>query len=243
MKKLFWILLIVNSIAFVYFKSDVWAPSPMSSQSELNPQQLRVIQEDALASLPPRKSPLASENLSAEATDTVASAAAASELATNAEAAHTEKHCYEWGDFVSANVNQAIDALTTLGLHHDVMALQAGNDNKRYWIYKPPLASAEAAQVKAEELHRLGVDDFFIVQAPKWQNAISFGVFKDEKLADALMEKLKQKGVRLLVKAPRFGGEGQAMLKLHAVTKSQYDALKKIQPQFPDAELKEVVCK
>jgi hypothetical protein len=120
---------------------------------------------------------------------------------------------------------------------------QAGNvDNTRYWIYKPPLASAEAAQTKADELRKLGVEDFFVVQDPKWRNAISFGVFRDEKLADKLMADLKAKGVRLLIKSTRYGGQGQAVVKLIDVSSQQFSSLKKTQPQFPDSVVKEITC-
>lgn len=235
MKKIFWLLLLANLVTWVYFKRDVWAPAPVTAMPEIHPEQLTVLKEADLASLPMRSGPVTAENISAEANvapvNSTASATPAEKMA-----------CYDWGSFASNQVNHAVDEANKLGITHTVQALQAGSDNKRYWIYKPPLASPEAAQAKAEELRRLGVDDFFIVQDAKWHNAISFGVFKDESLADALMEKLKQKGVRLVVKATRFGGEGHAMLRLQQVTATQLDGLKKAQPEFPDAEIKEITC-
>lgn len=234
MKKLFWLLLLANLLAFVYFKREAWSPAPVTAQPEIHPEQLKVLKESDLDSLPMRASTAIAENISAEASHPMTAASTSSPAEATA--------CYEWGSFASASVNQAVDEANKQGVRHTVVSLQSGAENKRYWIYKPPLASAEAAQAKADELRRLGVDDFFVVQDPKWRNAISFGVFKDETLADALMEKLKQKGVRLVVKATRFGGEGHAMLKLQQVSSTQLESLKKTQPQFPDAELKEVAC-
>ncbi len=154
----------------------------------------------------------------------------------------THHGCYEWGSFNLARINEAVDAANQLGIKNFVNQQTGAVENTRYWIYKPPLASAEAAQVKADELRKLGVEDFFIVQDPKWRNAISFGVFRDEQLADKLMTDLKAKGVRLLIKSTRYGGQGQAVVKLQDVTAQQFVNLQKTQPQFPDSVLKETQC-
>lgn len=238
MKKIVWLLLLANIAAFVYYKNQLWAPTTVRVQTSLNAEQLHVVEEVALNSYPLRKvPPMAAPVVEDIPVTTPASAPVAQALPAEVTA------CYEWGSFANANVNLAVDEANKLGVLHIVQSEQAGTDHRRYWIYKPPLPTPEAAQTKAEELRRLGVEDFFIVQDAKWRNAISFGVFKDEKLADALLEKLKQKGVRLLVKATRFGGEGHASLMLKEVSKRQLANLKKSQPQFPDAELKEVACR
>lgn len=237
MKKLFGMLLLANVAVFVYFNQEVWAPKASQTLPELHAEKLKLMKESDLASLPVRVAPQMTENISSEAT-IVAPAAPPLLQTTLAEASK----CYDWGSFANTTLNQAIDEASKLGIQHSVQALDNGNDNKRYWIYKPPLATPEAAQAKAEELRKLGLDDFFIIQDAKWRNAISFGVFKDETLADALMEKIKEKGVRLVVKAIQFVGEGRAMLKLQHVSKSQLETLKKSQPQFAEVEFKEIAC-
>lgn len=162
--------------------------------------------------------------------------AKASEPHTNAQTA-----CYEWSGFSMGRVTEAAALAQQLNIKTQTNMTSTGQENVRYWIYKPPLASAEAAQTKAEELRKLGVEDFFIVQDdPKWRHAISFGVFRDEKLADKLMNDLKNKGVKWLVKATRNGG--QAMIKLQQVTPQQYSQLQKSRAQFPDTVLKEMPC-
>jgi len=149
--------------------------------------------------------------------------------------------CYEWSGFNMARVTEAANLAQQMNIKTQTNMTSTGQDNVRYWIYKPPLATAEAAQTKADELRKLGVEDFFIVQDdPKWRNAISFGVFRDEKLADKLMADLKNKGVKLLIKATRNGG--QAVVKLQQVTPQQFASLQKSRSHFPDSVLKEIPC-
>ncbi len=149
--------------------------------------------------------------------------------------------CYEWSGFNMNRVTEAANLAQQMNIKTQTNMTSAGQDNLRYWIYKPPLASAELAQTKADELRKLGVEDFFIVQDdPKWRHAISFGVFRDEKLADKLMADLKNKGVKLLIKAPRNGG--QAVIKLQQVTSQQFTNLQKTRSHFPDTVLKEIPC-
>ncbi len=152
------------------------------------------------------------------------------------------KQCYEWASFDLGSVAEAASRANRLDIKTVVNQQNAG-EAVRYWVYKPPLASAELAQQKAEELRAMGISDFFVVQEPKWRNAISFGVFKDEQLAINLMNTLKNKGVREVVKAVRNNkGEGNAAIRLVKVSPQQYSQMRKVLADYPDTELKEVRC-
>jgi len=149
--------------------------------------------------------------------------------------------CYEWSGFSFPRATEAVSLAQQLNIQSQTNLVSSPQTGVRYWVYKPPLASAEAAQSKADELRKLGVEDFFIVQDdPKWRHAISFGIFRDEKLADKLMADLKAKGVRALTKAPRTGG--QAVIKLQHVSPQQYAEVHKSLARFPDTVLKEIDC-
>ena len=274
MKRLVWILVLLNVLVFAYFKLAELTPVVSTLKPELHPEQMKLLTEQSINAYPQRSlAQPAQESLNAlaERTENATDVAVpASTEAANPEPAKlaltkpssarqetkvpekveskpatqtSMSHgCYEWGSFNLARINEAVDAANQLGIKNFVNQQTGAVENTRYWIYKPPLASAEAAQIKADELRKLGVEDFFIVQDPKWRNAISFGVFRDEKLADKLMEDLKAKGVRLLIKSTRYGGQGQAVVKLLGVSAQQFASLKKTQPQFPDSVLKEMVC-
>ncbi|MFQ6403904.1 SPOR domain-containing protein [Methylophilus sp. 'Pure River'] len=281
MKRLFWILLLANAAVFAYFKHDASLSAVSSLKPEIHPEQIKLLNAQALASYPKRTVavaaapepvvvPEAASNSSAmtpnlSKTEVVApenkapenktsdvkpvepkpTEKTAVEKATTAKTVEThvavQTACYEWSGFNMARVTEAASLAQQINIKTQTNMTSTGQESVRYWIYKPPLATAEAAQTKAEELRKLGVEDFFIVQDdPKWRNAISFGVFRDEKLADKLMADLKNKGVKLLIKATRNGG--QAVIKLQQVTPQQFASLQKSRSHFPDSVLKEIPC-
>lgn len=255
MKRLFWILLVLNLIVFAYFKRDALSPAVSSLKPEVHPEQIKLLSDTALETYSKRTvapaqdtsliaSPPPVETAASNTTNSQARVADKKDPVKAAEIRPTAPGvCYEWSSFNSARVNEAVNLAQQLNIKTQVGQTVYGPENIRYWIYKPPMASVEAAQSKADELLNLGVEDFLIVQDdPKWRNAISFGVFRDEKLADKLMEDLKAKGVRLLMKSTRNGGQGQSVIKLQHVNAQQFSGLQKAQSQFPDAVLKEIPC-
>lgn len=254
-------MLLINVAVFGYFKYDAMSPALSSLKPELHPEQMRVLDETALKSYPNRvvaTSPVSDPSLINEESSIQKPDATLNSLKPKSKEADThptekatakptetklsvQTACYEWSGFNMARVSDAANAAQQLNIKTQTNMTSTGQENIRYWIYKPPLATPEAAQAKAEELRKLGVEDFFIVQDdPKWRNAISFGVFRDEKLADKLMVDLKSKGVNLIIKAPRNGG--QAVIKLLQVTPQQFTSLQKSRSHFPDTVLKEMPC-
>lgn len=233
-KKVFWGLLVLNMAFAVYDRSQ--QPPVATLSPELRPVQMKLLSEQALTTYPRRA-------MTASETPALASplppVAAVDPVATaGAQAAG----CYEWGSFNQSKANKAIALTRQLGINAIINKQTAANENTRYWIYQPPLPSQEAAQNKAEELRQLGVQEVFVVQEAKWRNAISFGVFRDEKLADKLMDELRARGVGSAIKSTRYGGQGQAILHLQAISDAQANALKAAQPQFPDTVLKPIAC-
>lgn len=66
-----------------------------------------------------------------------------------------------------------------------------------WWVFVPSQESRDAAGVKVTELRALGVKDLFIIQeAGPHQYAISLGVFKTETSARQLLARLQAQGVR-----------------------------------------------
>lgn len=80
-----------------------------------------------------------------------------------------------------------------------------------WWVHVPTLGSKEAAERKAAEIRKLGVDDLFIVQDPgPAQFAISLGLYKNEVQANRLLESLREKGVR----SAQVAGRGASVLRV-----------------------------
>lgn len=217
MKWLVWLLLLLNLGLLAYFNQDRFLPAtPQLKQAEITPEKITVLNQKQIDALPKK----------------------VVEVIAPPPPAVT---CIEWGIFSTASLANAQSAIASLSLLATVKE-QTSQEAKRFWVYKPPLKTIEEAQAKAEELKALGVEELFVVQEPKWKNAISFGVFEDEKLALKLLQELKAKGVKDAVKALRNQGKGHASLLLNKLTDTDVAALRRLNPEFPQTELKEVSC-
>jgi hypothetical protein len=201
-----------------YFNQDRFLPTtPQLKQAEITPEKITVLDQKKIDALPKK---------------------AVDAPSPPPPVANT---CIEWGVFSTASLANAQSAIASLSLQATVKE-QTSQEAQRFWVYKPPLKTIEEAQAKAEELKALGVEELFVVQEPKWKNAISFGVFEDEKLALKLLQELKAKGVKDAVKALRNQGKGHANLLLNNLTETEVAALRRLNPEFPQTELKEVSC-
>lgn len=222
MKWLVGFLLFVNIGLWAYFNQALFMPHiPQVKQPEIAPEKIRILKPEEVAALP-SKSPAEPEPVPV----------AAAPVATA---------CYEWGVFSGAGIANAQAAIAKLALQAEIKE-QTSREAKRFWVFRPPLKTAEQAHAKAEELAALGIDELFVVQEPKWRNAISFGVFEDEQLATNLLKELKAKGVKEAVKALRSQSKSNASLRFNALTEAQVAELEKLKPDFPQAELKKADC-
>jgi hypothetical protein len=217
MKWLVWFLLLVNVGLLAYFNQSHFMPSiaPVK-QPEISPEKISILNPEQVNALPKKAAEL-------PAPPPVATA------------------CYEWGVFSGNGIANAQAAVSNLSLQATIKE-QSSLEAKRFWVYRPPLKSAAEAQAKAEEIMALGVDELFVVQEAKWKNAISFGVFEDEKLATNLLKELKAKGVKDVVKALRNQSKSNASLLFDHLTDAQVASLERLKPDFPQAELQKTNC-
>ncbi len=223
MKKLVWLLIMINIGLLAYFNLDYILPgTPAVKLAELNPEKIRLLSQKQIDAMPKKTISAADPIITA----VVATAPSA---------------CYEWGVFSAPSVAGAQTAALKLSLQTKVKE-QTSQEAKRFWVYRPPLKTAQEAQVKAAELKALGVQDLFVVQEPKWRNAISFGVFEDEQLAIKLMNELKAKGVREVVKALRNQGKGHFSLLFNNLTATKVAEIQLLKSDFPEADLKSAAC-
>ncbi len=152
--------------------------------------------------------------------------------------------CYEWGSFAAADAVRAQTALKKLGLSAITQSQEKSSPEKtRYWVYIPAQKTLSLAQAKLDELKTLGVAEALIIQDPKWRNAISLGMFKDEKLANDFLEKLRGMGVKSAVKAKRRQGSKETNLIINDVSPEQAQKLTELKPHFSRGELSTIDCK
>jgi hypothetical protein len=223
MKLLAWLLVLLNIGLLVYFNLDVIAPKPALADRSINPDKLKILSQAELEAIPKKAAPVALEAVPVSALEGATS-------------------CYKWGSFTQSNLPAAQVVLVRLGLESLVNQEQGAKEDRRFWVYYPPLKSAELAQEKANEIQAMGVDELFIVQDSQWRNAISFGLFQEEQLASSLLKELQQKGVKGATKALRTPGKSLSSLLIKSVTPATALELQKIRPEFVGTELTPAAC-
>jgi hypothetical protein len=205
-------LVLLNVALFSYFNLNKIVPQTEVVHKEVNPQKLKLLLDADFASL--EKKTFVARPLN---------------------------NCYKWGRFTSTNLAEAQEVLGRLGLAAELVE-ETPKQDKRYWIYYPPLPTPEKAKEKADEIRGLGVDELFIVQDSQWRNAISFGLFSEETLADNLLKNLKAKGVRYAVKSVRNQGSATSSLLVKSVSTEVALELYNIRPEFVGTDVNSVAC-
>lgn len=222
MKWIAWSLLLLNVLLFGYFNLDKAPPVPqLVSHQPIEPEKIKLLMPKDIEALPLKT--------------------AESKPAESVPAAPEQLSCYEWGSFSIANLPRARNILTKFSLDATVKQKSA-QEATRYWVYLPKMPSLPMAQAKLDELHGLGVNDGFIVLEPQSRYAISMGVFKDEQLATKLLEELKLKGVKSVVKGVRNQENGRASLLISNMSADMAAEIDKLKPDFPGSELKQINC-
>ncbi len=217
-------LALLNVAILIYFNLDLIAPKQTSPFEPINPEKLKILSQLELSAMP--------KKLKTESTD----------LTVVDNTANEPKSCYEWGSFTANNLPAAQVALVKLNLKNVTQQTTTIVNDRRFWIYYPPLKSAQLAQLKAAEISALGVTELFVVQDSQWRNAISFGLFQDEQLATQLLNDLQAKGIQGVTKALRNPGKNNLSLLITEVGAQVADELQKITPEFLGTELKLSAC-
>lgn len=219
MKRFFWLLVLINFGLLAYFNIGYILPGkPEIKLTEINPDKIKLLSQTEIDTLPKKAEP---------SPPVVESQPVAM--------------CFEWGIFSDSSLAKAQKTLAKMAIQ--ASAKEENSDQpKRYWVYKPPVKTTAEAQKRAAEFKELGVEDLFVVQEDKWKNAISFGIFEDEQLAEKLVQELREKGIKNVEKILRNNGKGHHSLLLDNIKENEIAELKKLKPDFPAAELKEVSC-
>lgn len=221
MKKLIWLLILINISLLAYFNLGRILPAHAPVKpTEIEPEKMHSLSQAQIDALPKK---------------------GVAPLQTIATPTPIATSCFEWGLFSASSIAGAQSAVAKLALQATLKE-QASPQSRRFWVYRPPFKSTQEALARANELKALGIEDLFVVQEPKWKNAISFGIFEDEQLATKLLNELRAKGVKDATKTLRNQGKNHASLLFSNITTLNAAELEKLKPEFPEAELKEVTC-
>jgi len=111
-----------------------------------------------------------------------------------------------------------------------------------YWVNIPPLASKQEADVKAAELKKLNVPEFFVVNESGPNNhAISLGLFSRRDAAQVQLDMLRGKGVKSAKITERNVKPASLTLEMQG-PENQADALRQAVAELLP-ESKALVCK
>ncbi|HTD02719.1 SPOR domain-containing protein [Undibacterium sp.] len=212
---LFWSLLVVNALllAFNLGYLGTWsmnAHEPQRLKNQYQPAQLQLV--------------------SAEVANAVADPVAGGKEMVTA--------CVEIGNFLQADLPRIEDKLKQLALG-DRQSRTNVQDVASHMVFIPSMGSKEGADKKAGELHRLGINDFYIVQDQsnlRW--GISLGVFKTEEAAKAHLANLNNKGVRSARIGARSVSTNKFAYQLHALNAEEQAKFDTIKAGFPAQEVR-----
>jgi cell division septation protein DedD len=223
MRILFLVVVAANLAFFAWLRfmappDPALDPQPMSQQ--LEPARLRIVTGPELVQIattpPAAQPPLASASAASTPATAAAAAAPAPKPAADTKPAAEAKPapepkpaaaakpapepaplaCVEWGSFSAQDAARAEKRLEPLALGARLAQFR-GDESATWWVFIPPQPNRAAAQKKAAELKKLGVEDYFVVQDEgKLRWSLSLGVFRTEEAARARLEALRARGVR-----------------------------------------------
>lgn len=255
MKKIFWVLLLVNVVLYAVMRGNGFGlgEQQVQAQPDLHGDMIRLIpatRSTPVKTLPASRALPAPAAVSAPVAELPAAIPAPSKAASQpdhpAAAAATTKPgttaCLEWGDFSGPDLVRATAVLSTMQLPGKLNQRQVERD-RGYWVYFPPLRNKAAVNHKIAEIKALGITDYFVVQGSgRWQYAISLGVFKTKEAAQNYLHGLHGRGVHTARVGERASKLKATLFMLDGVDAATVANLTALQKDFPGTELNAVPC-
>ncbi len=102
--------------------------------------------------------------------------------------------CYSLGPFKEQKEANELMALMVKKGVKPALRSAKSREPSAYWVYLPPYPSREQAVEAVDRLEALGFDDYFIVGDPKYNNAISLGLFSRKAGSRQRVRDMKEMG-------------------------------------------------
>jgi len=153
--------------------------------------------------------------------------------------ARKQAACVELGPIAAPDATRAEEAVGGIAAGLKVV-LRRVEEQARWWVYLPPLATRAAAVQRAAELRKQGFEDFSLVNDdPQWRNAISLGVFRSEEAAARRADELRRRGLRGIETTTRESAGARVYVQLHDAPEPARAKLGELRERFPGAEVRE----
>lgn len=147
--------------------------------------------------------------------------------------------CREWGALSAADMTRAQALLAGFADNAKITERRL-EETAAFWVFMPPRATRQEAQIKAAELKRLGIEEFFIVQDEgKFRFAISLGVFRTSEAARAHLDKLRNQGVRSAQVGPRDSQVLKVYLQIRDLPEAASAKLTELRQGFPGTDVRD----
>lgn len=200
---LFFVLLLVNAIAFMLLEGWLGSSAPRGEPerltNQLRPGQIVLGEPPEAPAAEQDQAPLsdpAAIEAAAPANAPADAATSPPEPAHKAAAPALPAACVRFAGLSGDQASDMIERARRASKALTIDDARAGTPNG-WWVYVPPQGSRDAADGKVAELRALGVKDLYILQddGPN-QYAVSLGVFKTETSARQMLGRLQAQGVR-----------------------------------------------
>jgi hypothetical protein len=223
LKLIFWLLLLANAALFAMQKGYLGAIySDGREPTRINKQ----LQADKIKMAPAEAAPAAAP----------ASAASAAPTPTAADLAPVA--CTEVGNFNSAEARRFSSQLAerTPAVKFVRREIQ---EVASHMVYLPSLGSKEAADKKADEIRRLGISDFFVIQdSSALRYGISLGIFKTDEAAQRQVASLAKRGLNGAKVGTRSVSSSKVAFQLRDLGGEAKLAFDQIKADFPGQEVR-----
>jgi hypothetical protein len=244
LKILFGLLVLINGGLFAFHQGylDAWNPAghePSRLTQQLNADKLKLISPTAARPVAESAASSAAPSAAPSIAPPVAVAAAPAKNPVSADKIADVPACTEVGNFDVADAKRFETQLATLSLG-ERLTRRPIQQNVQSIVYIPSLANKEAADKKIDELKKLGIKDFFVIQdhsALQW--GISLGVFKSEEAARNHLAALTKRGVHSARIGTYGGAENKVAFQLRGLDASTKNSVEKIKENFPHQEWRE----
>ncbi|MEM4987899.1 SPOR domain-containing protein [Collimonas sp. H4R21] len=226
LKIIFWLLLLANAALFAMQKGYLGAlysdgREPARIGRQLQPDKIRMT---------------AAENVMAPAAVASLASAALAPAPTAAELAPVA--CTEVGNFTAAEARRFSSQLAER-VPAVKFVRRETQEVASHMVYLPSLGSKEAADAKADEVRRLGISDFFVIQdSSPLRYGISLGIFKTDEAAQKQVASLAKRGLSGAKVGTRSVSSSKVAFQLRDLGGDAKLAFDKIKLDFPAQEVR-----
>jgi hypothetical protein len=147
--------------------------------------------------------------------------------------------CLDWGSFPPQE-SERLQVLLAAMTPAPRVSTRKVDETAGWWVSLPPQGSKAAADKKAAELKRFGIDEFFIISEDGPNKfAISLGVFRNEEGAKNYLDILAKQGVKTARATERETRVAKTIFTLRGVDDAMKVKLYDLRKEFPTQDLKE----